>query len=376
MYKFLSAISIVSAFFLLSLFGGCRTSPDADTSLSPGDTLTCEAQGLLMTRSGSTVYVTIYNPWKKGRVLSRLALVPDSVDADIPESDFRVIKVPVRSILVYSSVHAAPLFEMGAGNTVRGIADADYFALPQIRESLKAGDIIDVGNSMSPSLERILELSPEVALVSPYENSGHGVLDKTGTVVIDMADYMEITPLARAEWILLLGALTDRLDEARQIFNSVRDEYNDLARTQLLSTKKPKVLTEVPYSGVWYQPGGNSYMSRLIRDAGGIPLLSEDDSTGSVQLDIANTIEKGSDADVWIIKSTTPVSRADVLSLVPLAKDIEAFKNGRVWSVDTSENGFYDDLGFHPERILRDYMRIFHEESAAADSLLYYTRIR
>ena len=350
-----------------------------ESTISEGDTLTQHARLLTLINHGNGVIsAQVKNPWDTTRYLGRYLLV----DRNLKDGEFEVtegyavIKVPVTSALVYSNVHAAPIEEMGALDAIKGVADGDYFTSQRIRKRLASKEIVDVGNSMSPSLEKIIDLSPEIVLVSPYENSGHGVLDNSGVEIVEMADYMEPTPLARAEWIKLLGVLTGKTTESTNIFAKVESEYEKRRKTNDKQVLRPRVLADLPYSGVWSQPGGKSYVAALIRDAGGKPLLDEDVSTGSVQMDIANVLELGSKADVWIIKHLTSLTKSDVVSMVPVATDFDAFKEGNIWLANTSAVPLFDDIAFHPERVLLDYMRIIHPERELKSETEYFQKIQ
>lgn len=316
--------------------------------------------------------VEIHNPWDTTQILQRLYLVNKECGKQRVPEGYTLVRVPIRNALVYSSVHTSPIEELGATDVISGVADGEFFSSPEMRSRLDSNRIVNIGSSMSPSLEKIMSLSPEIAIVSPYQNSGHGILDKSGVTVIDMADYMETTPVGRAEWILLLGALTGHYDKAKAIFESVVADYDSYRTLASESGSCPTVLLEVPYSGVWYQPGGKSYMAALIRDAGGVPLLDNDSRTGSVQMDIASVYNMGHNADIWLIKTTDNLTMADIASLTPLADGIKAFATGNVYIADTSEIPLYDDMAFHPERVLKDHISIFHPELLPSFVPKYY----
>lgn len=326
-------------------------------------------------RDDGTVAVAIRNPWDTTACLARYILVDGtSAIEDLPDG-YERIDVPVSSALVYSSVHATPIEELGAASVIKGIADADYFKSPLILEKTKNGQIVDVGSSMSPSIEKIVALSPQIALVSPYENSGHGVLENTGITVVDMADYMESTPLGRAEWLLFIGALTGHIEDSMQKFEMTAANYEKVSAEARKRGDAPLVLTEVPYKGVWYQPGGGSYMAQLIRDAGGMPLFNSVRSSGSVQTDIGGVFEKGIDADVWLIKTEGEMSRDDLPSMNPLLGKIKAYATGNVWVVNTSEVPLYDMLAFHPDSVLEDFARIFVPDNFDGAGPRFYKKL-
>lgn len=343
-----------------------------------GDTLTRHARLLTLVRIDSGIMIVdIVNPWDTTSYLGRYILVDKAVDfneRNLPE-EYQLIRTPIASALVFSSVHTSAIEELSAGDIITGIADSQYFRSPFILSKLAEGSITDVGNPMSPSLERIIELSPEVILTSPYQNAGHGALDNSGISIIDMADYMENTPLGRAEWILLLGALSGQIEKARKIYNNVISQYNEIKQRDENTGNRPLVITEVPYNGTWFQPGGKSYITTLIHDAGGRTITDKDTSAGSVQLDITNVYEKGNVADVWIIKSYGPMTKKDLTSLTPLASNFKSFQTDNIWYVDTKLTNFYDEIAFHPERALKDYKNIISQNGKISENYYYFVRL-
>ncbi|MCH5218944.1 MAG: ABC transporter substrate-binding protein [Muribaculaceae bacterium] len=350
--------------FFYCYISSCTGNSNVPIDLVPGDTLTHHAELLTIVKHpGNFWTVDIKNPWDTLTYLGRYIIGEESRGEYKMPADYQFVKVPVNSIFVGSSVHGNPLTELGCIDKIRCVTDGEFFIAEEIKDLIQKGTIVDAGSSMSPSLEKILASSPDIALISPYQNSGNGILDKTNAVVINMADYMEKTPLARAEWILLLGILVDEFEAANEIFNKVKHNYSQLSEDVEKVGEKPLVITEVPYNGVWYQPGGGSYMAALIRDAGGLPLLNDNREIGSVQMDISNVYNLGHKAQVWLIKTNEPLTYKDVESLTPLAQNINAFKNGNIWQANTSKVPLYDDMAFHPDKVLKDFIIIFHPES-------------
>lgn len=362
---------------------GCSGSGSGSgIELTEADTLTEEATLLtLIQLSDGITIAEVADPWDNTRTLASYILIDRDIESPDPSltDGHTVIRTPVESALVYSSVHTSAIEELGASQVIKGVADGRYFVSDYIRKGLNAGTIVDVGNSMSPSLEKIVELSPDIVMTSPYQNAGHGVLDKAGVAVVDMADYMEPTPLARAEWILLVGALTGKLEEAKNVYRQVTENYNSLKKSSSergAMDYRPLVLTEIPYGGVWYQPGGCSYAANMIKDAGARTLTEDDNSTGSVQFDIANVYESGEAADIWLIKSTGSLSKRDILSELPLATGFKSFNEDEIWIADTEEVPLYDDLAFHPDRVLSDYVAIFTGKAKSGKPLRYFKRVK
>lgn len=340
-----------------------------------GDTLTSHAQLLTLVDAGAYRVADIRNPWDTTEVIQRLVMYPRGTELPDDAPEGVKVETPLRNTVVFTSVHCAAIKELEALKGVKGVADASFMKIPEVVDGLRSGAIADVGSSMSPSYEQIMMVDPDAVLVSPYE--GNLGLQHKGAhgVAIAMADWMEATPLGRAEWILLLGELYGQPERARGIFDSVVKQYNEIAERAAKTPSRPKVLTEVLTDGVWYVPGGASYMARLIADAGGSYPWSDDKSAGSLPLSMEQVYDRAADADVWLIKTYGyDLSLDDLADENPLYERFKAYADGRVYGCDTAESTLFEDFPFHPERLLRDYYLIFHPELSAVPQ--YYHNVR
>ena len=341
-----------------------------------GEVLTTQSQLLSIIDCDGTTIVEIKNPWKEGAVLKLFALVHrDSVIPQNLPGNAELLRVPINSALVYSSVHAGVIDELGSIDAVTGVVDAEYYKIPEIVKGVKAGTVVDAGNSMAPTIEKIVELSPEAIFTSPFQNAGHGAIEKLGIPIIECADYMETTPLGRAEWIKLFGELLCKRDEANAIYEEVERKYNALVAKTKNVEEKPTVISEMLIDGVWFLPGGRSYMAQMFADAGAAYPWSEDESTGSLQLDFATVYDKAYNADYWIIKNYEPnFSLASLESRYPLNKKFDAFSKGGVYVINTVETSFFEDFPFHPEMLLQEYIQLFHPETFEGERNFKYLR--
>lgn len=333
-----------------------------------GDTLTLHSDLLTMVDCGEFIAVDIINPWDTTTYLQQLALVKDC-STKIPGRT--CITVPLKKSLIYSTVFASAIDEIGCIKAVKAVSDAEYYKQDYIISGIKDGTVIDVGSALSPNAELIMACLPDAILTSPYQNAGHGVIDNLGIPVIDMADYMETSPIGRAEWIKFIGALYGNYATADSIFQATVTQYEALKAKA--PSIHPKVITECMTSGVWYVPGGNSYMAQMIRDAGGEYPWSDDNSTGSLQLDFASVYDKAHDAKFWFIKTYGYELTLETLKdNYSLNTNFDAYKNGGIYGVDTSTSTFFEDYPFHPERLLKDYIIIFAPDSLPGEKTYYY----
>ena len=334
-----------------------------------------EASLLQIQREQDYTLVTVTDPWskQKGRVLHKYVLIDRNKPrpATLPEGT--VVRVPIDSAIVYSSVHTGVLDELGAGDAVKGVCDAQYFNDDRIAQGLKDGTITDCGSSMSPLVEKVIEMTPDAILLSPYQDATYGQITKLDIPIIECADYMENTPLGRAEWIKFYGELAGKRREADSIYAEVVKNYN-ATRNEISQkvTKRPLVLTESVISGVWNVPGGRSYMALLIQDAGGDYPWGDDTHTGSLTLDFNQVLAKAQNADVWLIKSMGIRSLDDLRAQYDLNSEFEAFKRRQVYICDTGKTHFFDRFPFHPDVLLREYAMIFHPKLFNGGDLQFF----
>lgn len=373
MTSYFKHILIICCVAILCGCGKNRQQPAADNSNGSFS----EARLISSSATDNYTVVTIHDPWNKGKTLHTYVLVPKS--APMPESlpKGTVIRTPIENALVYSSVHAQAIKELGKVSAVRGICDAEYYKIPEIVAGVKNGKISNAGSSMAPSLEKIIALKPEVIVLSPFHNGGYGAVANLGIPIMECADYMEETPLGRAEWIKLLGLLFGEEAKADSIFRHTQNEYQAIKDSVKNAVTHPKVITETLTSGVWFVPGGKSYMAKILTDAGATYPWADNNDTGSLQLDIAQVLDKASDADFWLIKSGTVHSYSDMRKANPLNAKFRAVASSNVWVCDPQASTLFEEFPFHPDRLLKEYAQIFHPELFGNNiRYKYFTRLQ
>ena len=338
-----------------------RKGHNAGNTLGVQDSVITAAKLLSMERTADYTVVTVGDPWKGG-VLHRYVLVPREKDlpANLPEGT--VVRTPVKNALVYSSVHTSLLNELGAIGAVRGVVDKQYFNDSIIAAGVKNGTIADCGNSMNPTVERVIDMQPDAIMLSPYQDASYGQIAKMDIPIIECADYLEYEPLGRAEWVKFYGELVGKRAEADSLYHSVVKAYNEMKQKAAGAQTHPTVVTEMVISGVWNVPGGQSYMARILADAGGKYLWADDKNTGSLALDFNQVLAVAHDADYWFIKWTNINSLKDLQGAFDLNKEMAAFRNKRVYVCDTDKTRFFDRIPFHPEVLLREFAAIMHPE--------------
>ena len=336
----------------------CEGNQTGSSSLV-GDTLLLRhAKNLTIVTFSDHTEVTLRNPWDTTQVLGEYCLIHNpKPHADNPRGT--LVNIPIHNAAVFSSVHCALFHELGADSAVGGICDLQFFNLPEYKDGVAEGRIANLGNSMQPNIEQIMNLNPDAILPSPFENSGGlGRVERLGFPIIWCADYMENTPLGRAEWIRFYGRLVSRASEADSIFENVESRYLELCNKVSTVKTKPRLLPEMPWSGQWTLPGSGSSSTRLYADAGANYLFAYLKGNGGIPLSTEKVVDKAVDADLWLIKHHGPLNRQQMIADTPLLQNIKA----PIWWCDTSESLLYEETPFHPERLLENLIAILHPE--------------
>ena len=370
--------------------------------------------------------VNVANPWKVGTLLHRYILIPKGKEGDETVARLALqrtsgmgcttdtVRTPVERSAVFIAPHCQLMYELGCQQAIRGVCDLNYINIPDVRKrAASAGkassgnasaqnSIVDCGSSMAPDIERIIALKPEAILVSPFENSGgYGKLDKLHIPLIEAADYMESSPLGRAEWMKFYGMLfgkdknisttaagkaseaavgkaseaaAGKASEATlpascelradSLFAQIEKEYLDLKAEAGKLPKGLSILTERKTGGVWYVPGGQSTIGILLKDANARYIFEDDQHSGSLAMSPEQILAKGSQVDVWAFKyfGGAPLSQAQLLQEYDGYKALAAFSRGNIYQVDTSMVPYFELTSFHPELLLREFIILAHGE--------------
>ena len=338
----------------------------------------------------------VANPWKAGTMLHRYILIPKGEEGDKTVAMLAkrrstgarcttdTVRTPVERSAVFIAPHCQLMYELGCQQAIRGVCDLDYINIPDVKKraalsgnTSAQNPIVNCGSSMAPDIERIIALKPEAILLSPFENSGgYGKLDKLHIPIIEAADYMESSPLGRAEWMKFYGMLFGNEEgksngisgscepKADSLFAKIEKEYLSLKAQAAGYTKGLSILTERKTGNVWYVPGGQSTIGILLKDANARYIFEDDQHSGSLAMSPEQILAKGKQVDVWAFKyfGGAPLSQAQLLQEYDGYKALAAFSRGNIYQVDTSTVPYFELTSFHPELLLREFIILAHGE--------------
>lgn len=370
---------IVYIYAVCLLFLSCGNGRQT-VSFEEGDTVAFRYARLIeAVRYDRCTVVRMADPWNAGRTLHTYVLVPRSAGKveGLPEGT--VIRTPLHRAVSFSTVHAALAINLRRQKSIVGMADIQYAKLPYVQQERRAGRIVDVGSSLNPDIERLIDARPDAVLVSPFENSGgYGKLEETGIPIIECPDYMEATALGRAEWMRFFGMLFGAEAEADSLFAVVDSCYQSLRFKAALSSTCRRVLVDKMTGSVWYMPGGQSTFGTMLADAGFAYAFSDDSHSGSLALPFETVLDECGDADVWLFRHSyrRPVTYAELFSEYHGYGRLRPFRERQCYGCNVETSLFFEETPFRPDYLLADLIRIAHPEISIPGEMRYFQKVK
>jgi iron complex transport system substrate-binding protein len=363
------SFKLILFIFSFSTLVGCRKSQNLNVKESTNSKNATEyASGLSIYKYKGYSVVTVANPWPDAN--KNFTYILKEKNGRIPDSlqKYTSIQVPLQSIVVTSTTIIPFLEMLGVEKSLVGFPNTDYVSSEKTRKLIDASAVKNIGQNEKLNIEQLIELAPSLTVTFGIDNHNPMLdnLQKSGLKVLIQADWMEQTPLGKAEWIKLYGALFGKEKEAKTIFDEIVKNYNDAI--QLVATKKPTatVLYGSMYQDQWYVARGNSWVAQFMKDAKSTYLWANMEGTGSLSLSFEKILDKAKTAKYWIatgsFKSLTEFENSN-----PHYSQFDALKSNNVYTFESklgSTGGtiYYEVATSRPDLVLKDYIKIFHPE--------------
>jgi iron complex transport system substrate-binding protein len=296
--------------------------------------------------------------------------------------DALVIEVPVNRIVAMTMTQLPHLSELGVLDTLVGVDSFLYINNPDVRKKIEAGELVEIGSGGQVNVEQALDLQPDLIMTygvgNPEYDAHPKLLEANLKVVLD-SEYMETSPLGRAEWIKFTAAFFNREAQATRVYSTIAGRYKEMAAKARSAATRPTVFTGAPYKGTWYMPGGKSYVAQLLADAGANYLWADDTSTGSQPLSFEEVFERARNADFWLNAGMWK-SLADAKVEDERLTRFAAFQKGNVFNNNKrlNENGgndYWETGVTNPHLVLADLIKIFHPELLPDHELYFYQQL-
>ena len=364
-------LSFVKTAFLLLFFSlvACKKNETADVVKSEIAKNSIEyASGLSIIKQNGYSVVTVSNPWPNAN--KNFTYILKEKEANIPDSlkSYTTIQVPLESIVVTSTTNIPFLEMLEVENNLVGFPHTDYISSEKTRALIDKGSVKDVGQNEKLNVEQLIELSPDLIVTFGVDNNNPTLdnLKKSGLNVLIQADWMEQSPLGKAEWIKLYGALFGKEEKAKELFDKIVLSYNQAKKLVVNKEVNSTVLYGSMYQDVWYVAKGNSWVAQFIKDAQANYLWSNLEGTGSEGLSFEKVLDRAKTASFWI--ATGSFKTLDELAKSnPHYSEFDAFKNKTIYTFESKMGAtggtiYYELSPSRPDLVLKDYVKIFHPD--------------
>jgi len=352
--------------------------------LTNNSAIISRADRFTIIKNDNSTLVTIVNPWQGAEnvnmayhLVKRGSRLPEGVDSS------EVIFVPLKKIICMSTTHIAMISALGEENSISGVSGLGYVFTDQVVKNINKGMVADVGYEAGLNKELILSLAPDLVMMYGIGSESAGYVAKIkelGIHIMFNADYLETDPLGKAEWLKLFGALYCKEATADSIYNSELKAYNSVRiLINKNSSVRPKVLLGLPYKDTWFISPGNSFICKLIADAGGDYLWKDTESVSSMPYGIENVYLQALNADFWFNIGIIQ-TKNDILAIDSRLNTLPCFVKGNLYNNNrrtTPEGGndYWESGTVYPHLILEDIASVLHPELFIGHKLFFYRKI-
>ena len=322
----------------------------------------------------STILKT-YAPWQGAEGEETQLFIArngEQAPADFPG---QVLDGDARRIVCMSSTYIAMLDALGEPQRVVGVSGIDYISNPYVASHKE--QIGDVGYDGNMNYERLLSLSPDIVLL--FGVSGASAMEpklrELGIPYAYMGEYLEQSPLGKAEWLVAVAEIAGMRERGEEVFREIPLRYDSLKTLAAKAERKPVVMLNTPYGDSWLMAPPSSYVARLIADAGGQYVYTQDTGNQSRPIDTEEAYRLAEMSDCWINVGSA-ASLKELAEIVPKFMDTRPVREGRVYNNNrrtnpSGGNDYWESGVIHPDLILQDLIRIFHPELTDAEPTYY-----
>ena len=333
---------------------------------------------ILGAKNAQSTLIQVSNPWQGAKNVTMSYFI--SRNGELPPQDSPDRPSPAGAqphpyvCLPPTSPCSTPWDNVDRIVAVSGI---NYIANPYIlahKDSIK-----DMGPEMN--YELLLGLKPDVVLLYGIGDAQTAVTDKLKELAIPymyVGEYLEESPLGKAEWLVALSELTDSRDKGIDVFREIPKRYQALKDLTASVEQRPTVMFNTPWNDSWVMPSTQSYMVQLVTDAGADYIYKENTSNSSAPIGLETAYGLIQKADYWINVGTA--STLDELkNMNPKFADAKSVRDKTVYNNNlritaTGGNDYWESAVVRPDVVLRDLIHIFHPE-LISDSTYYYRHL-
>lgn len=374
--RFLTAFVLVPCAVLLTSCGGSvRTDDFPEIYYRPEYASGFEIVGM---KDSMSRVIRVTAPWQGADSTARELFISRGGETPPPGFRGQVLESGAERIAAMSSSHVAMLDLVGECRRIVAVSGIDFITNGYVRRNRDR--IADVGSDADADFEKLMSVSPDIVLLYGISASSRmeARLESLGIPYFYVGEYIEPSPLGRAEWVVAVAEIAGKADRGKAVFHEIEKKYNELKNSVCHDAEKPSVMLNVPYGDVWFMASGASAMARMIEDAGGEYVYKDNYTNKSLPVDLETAYLLASRADCWL--NVGKIRTLDELKTAyPSFAEVPSVLAGNVYNCDKRANAyggndFWETGQLRPDLVLSDLISVF--SGGETDTLYYYRRLK
>ena len=198
-----------------------------------------------------SVIITTFTPWQGAEGETRSLFM--ARNGEKPPKSFKgqVLEGDAERIVCLSSSYIAMLDALGEVDRVAGVSGMDFITNPYIQENRDR--IADVGYDGNTDYERLLASAPDIVLLYGITGASgmEAKLKELRIPFMYIGEYMEESPLGKAEWCVPVAEIIGCRERGIEIFNRIPKRYDSLKTIAARVPERPDVMVNIPYGDAW-----------------------------------------------------------------------------------------------------------------------------
>ncbi|TYP99190.1 iron complex transport system substrate-binding protein [Tenacibaculum adriaticum] len=362
-------------FGCLFVLVSCKQTPKKEVVTTQTESLVKYAKGFDIQRIGNKTKLIVKNPYLDADETFEYLFSSDDEKGSI--------KTPVEKLVVTSTTHIPMLELLGGETSLVGFPHPKYVSSVKTRKLIDAGNIKEIGQEANLNTEVLLDLQPElvVAFSMQKTNKSLSLIEQNGIPVLLNGDWLEETPLGRAEWIKFFGVLFNKEQQADSIFKSIEKSYLEAKKIAQKATIKPTVLSGAIMSkDIWNLPAGGSFVAQFLKDANTNYLWKDTEGKGSLSLSFESVLDKAQNADFWIAPGYFN-TKEEMHNNNQHYTQFAAFKNDHIYTPNLKKGAtggvvYFELAPTRPDLVLKDIIKITHPELLSNYELSFFEKMK
>jgi len=372
---------IFYTFVLLFLISCKRTSDNKPIQNLEKKNRITHAKGFTLQEYSKYKKLTILTSFQRSDTKHEYYLISKSETIIDSLKEKNIIRIPIERIVVTSTTHIPMLELLGAENTLVGFPNTKYISSQKTRQLIDQNQIKELGKEQNINTEILIDLQPELVVGFGVSNTSKVFenIQKMGVPVIMNSDWLEKTPLGRAEWLRFFGALYDKDSLALTKFNTIVNNYNSIKEKAAKIKQKPSLMSGSLFQDVWHIPAGESFIAQYLKDAQTNYIWKDTKGTGSIPLSLEVVLDQGKNADFWISPGYNTTKKM-MLQESAHYTEFKAFQTNKIYTnaLKKGETGgiiYFELATTRPDLVLQDMVQIFHPEIFPAKEMTFFNKV-